>query len=121
MSRIGIKEVSALKFFQPACLCLGQLRVPGKFGLGEPFGKASLANTAYGSSRSVSMGGRDFRVEESWVSLPSKAWPDEALERGLPRPFAERSNNWRRASLKIGLKIFKILDRLKTRRGKGDD
>ncbi len=84
---------------RPACLCLDLLRVPRKSGLGEPFGKASLANTATGSSRSVSMTVRGLRAEEEWLPLTFKAWPDEALERGLPRPFAKRRGNWRRATL----------------------
>ncbi len=41
-------KVSALKFLQPACLCLGIFRVLKKVGLGEPFGKASLAKTVLG-------------------------------------------------------------------------
>jgi len=62
LTRIGIKpqkgvgthelnsasKVSALKLLQPACLCLGQIRVLKKSGLGEPFGEASLANTILG-------------------------------------------------------------------------
>jgi hypothetical protein len=62
-------------------------------GLGEPFGKASLANTVSGRSRLVSMTGRDLRGVEGWLPIPSKAWPDEVLERGLPRPFAKRRKN----------------------------
>jgi hypothetical protein len=27
----------------------------------------------------------------------AEAWPDEALERGLARPFAKRGKNWGRA------------------------
>ena len=59
-------------------------------GLGEPFGKASLANTVSGSSRLVPMIGRDLRGVEGWLPIPYEAWPDEGLERGLPRPFAKK-------------------------------
>jgi len=44
------------------------------------------------------MTGRNFRAVEGWLPLPSEAWADEALERGLLRPFAKRRKNWGRAS-----------------------
>ena len=83
-------KVFALKLLQPACLCLGLFRVLKEFGLGEPFGKASLANTAFGLGRFISMRGRSSWTGEVWYRYPSEAWPDEALERGLPRPLAKR-------------------------------
>jgi hypothetical protein len=69
---------------------LGLSGVPKKSGLGESLGKASLANTSFGSSRLFpSHGGPPSREELAPHS--SKAWPDEALERGLPRPFAKKN------------------------------
>jgi hypothetical protein len=65
-------------------------------GLGEPFGKASLANTDFRLGRFISMRDRSFYTGEGWCHYPSKAWPDEALERGLPRPLAKRGKNWGR-------------------------
>ena len=47
-------KVSALKFFQPVCLCLCVFRELKKKGLGEPFGKASLAKTVFGLGRPYS-------------------------------------------------------------------
>jgi len=44
------------------------------------------------------MTGRNLRAVEDWLPPPSEAWPDEALERGLPRPFAKRRENWGWAS-----------------------
>jgi hypothetical protein len=61
-----------------------------KYGLGEPFGKASLANTAFGLGRFISMRDRSSWTEEGWYRYPSKAWPDEALKRGLTRLLAKR-------------------------------
>jgi len=55
-------RVSALKLLQPACLCLGLFRVLKKSGLGEPFGKASLANTVFGLGIIISM-----RERSSWT------------------------------------------------------
>jgi len=65
-------------------------------GLGEPFGKASLANTAIGLSRFDSMRSRSCWVLEGLLGYPSGAWPDEVLERGLSRPMAKRGKNWGR-------------------------
>jgi len=90
-------KVSALKLFQPACLCLGLFRALKKFSLGEPFGKASLANTALGVGRFISMRGRSSWTGKDWYRYPSNAWPDEALERGLPRPLAMRRKKRGRA------------------------
>jgi len=59
-------------------------------GLGEPFGKASSANTAFVSSRFVRKTSRKPWWVEHWLRYPSEVWPYEALERGLPRPFAKR-------------------------------
>jgi hypothetical protein len=65
-----------------------------EFGLGEPFGKASLANTAFGLSRFVPIRDRSPWGLEGWLRHPSEAWPYEALERGLPSPLAKRRKNW---------------------------
>ena len=46
-----------------ACLCLGSFRVLKEPGLGEPFGKASLANTAFGLGRFISM-----RDRSCWIA-----------------------------------------------------
>ena len=40
---------------------------------------------------------------EGWLGYPSEAWPDEALERGLPRPLRVRGENWGRTGLKSEL------------------
>jgi hypothetical protein len=66
----------------------------GKSGLGEPFGKASLADTADKLGRFISKGDGSCWPGEGWSCYPSEAWPDEALERGLPRSLAERGKNW---------------------------
>jgi hypothetical protein len=87
-------NVSAPKLLQPACLSLGPLRVLKRSGLGEPFGKASLANTALGLGRFISMGSRSCWPGEGWYRYPSEVLPDEGLERGLPRPLAQRGKNW---------------------------
>ncbi len=55
VSFIRHQEVSALKFFQPACLCPGLLGAVKERGLGEPLGKASLANTAHRLGKLISM------------------------------------------------------------------
>ena len=100
-------KVSALKLLQPACLCLGLLRVLKESGLGEPFGKASLANTGFGLGRFISMRGRSSWTGEVWYRYPSEAWPDEALERGLPRPLAKRGKTGGgHDSPKSSLKIY---------------
>jgi hypothetical protein len=85
-------KVSALKLLQLACLCLGPFRVWK--GLGEPFGKASLANTAFGLGRFISTREQGCWGGEGWFRHPSEAWPDEALERGLPRALAKKGKNW---------------------------
>jgi hypothetical protein len=91
-------KVSALKLLQPAYLCLGLLRGLKKFGLGEPFGKASLANTVFGLGRFISIRDRTSWTGEGWYCNPSEVWPDEVLERGLPRPLVKRGKNWGKAS-----------------------
>jgi hypothetical protein len=59
-------------------------------GLGEPFGKASSANSTFVSGRFGPITNRKpWRVERR-LRHPSEAWPYEALKRGLPRPFAKR-------------------------------
>jgi hypothetical protein len=58
-------------------------------GLGEPFGKASSANTTFVSSRFVPITNRNPWVVEGWLRHSSEAWPYEDLKRGLPRPFAK--------------------------------
>jgi hypothetical protein len=68
-----------------------------KSGLGEPFGKASLANTAFELGRFISMRDRSSWTEEGWYRYSSEAWPDEALERGLPGPLVKRGKKWGRA------------------------
>jgi hypothetical protein len=73
-------------------------------GLGEPFGKASSANTSFVSSRFVPITNRNPWVVEGWLRHSSEAWPYEALKRGLPRPFAKRRKNWGRA--RAGWKYF---------------
>jgi hypothetical protein len=47
---------------RPACLCQGSFKVFKEPGLGEPFGKASLANTAFGLGRYISM-----RDRSCWI------------------------------------------------------
>jgi hypothetical protein len=59
-------------------------------GLGEPFGKASSANTIFVSRRFVPITNRNPWVVEGWLHHPSEAWPYEALKRGLPRPFEKK-------------------------------
>ncbi len=88
---------------QAGCLCLGLFRVLKKSGLGESFGKASLANTAFGLGRFISMRDRSSWTEEGWYRYASETWPDEASERGLPRPLARRGKNWGWASFSIWL------------------
>ncbi len=77
-----------------ACLCLGLFRVLKKSGQGEPFGKASLANTVFRLGRFISMRDRSSWTGEGWYRYPSNAWPDEALEKGLPRPLAKSGKKW---------------------------
>jgi len=40
------------------------------------------------------MTGSELRATEGWLPIPIRAWPDEGLKRGLPRPFAKRKKNW---------------------------
>ena len=87
-------KVSALMFLQPACLCLGIFRGLEEFGLGEPFGKASLAKTVFGLGRFISMRDRSSWRGEGGLRYPSEAWPGGVLKRGLPRPLAKRGENW---------------------------
>ena len=54
---------------------------------GQPFGKASLANTIFRAGRFISMRDGSFWTEERGFRNPSGVWPDGALERGLPRPL----------------------------------
>ncbi len=68
-------------------LVLPQFFIFYSWGLGEPFGKASLANTAFRLGRLIPMRDRSSRTLEGWYRYPSEAWPDEALERGLPGPL----------------------------------
>ena len=84
---------AGLKFFQPVCLYLCQFRVLKKSGLGKPFGKASLANPVFGLGRFISMGDRSSWTGECRVRYPSDIWPDEALERGLPKPWTKGGKN----------------------------
>ena len=78
-------------------LVLPQFFIFYSWGLGESLGKASLANTAFGLGRFIPMRDRSSWTLEGWYRYPSEAWPYEALERGLPRPFAKRRKNWGRA------------------------
>jgi len=36
---------------------------------------------------------------DGWYRYPSNVWPDEVLEKGLPRPMAKRRKNWERVRL----------------------
>jgi len=121
-------KVAALKLFQPACLCLGLLGRLEERGLGEPFGKASSANTVFVSTRFVSITDKRPWREGRWLPHSSEAWPYEALERGLPRPFAKRrkklgvGKNFRPAFLPAcgwgGPKRRQVLNRNGTRQGR---
>ena len=94
LRRSGFAQVG-LKLFRPACLCLGLFGRLEERGLGEPVGKASSANAASVSSGFVPITNRrPWRVER-WLGHSSEVWPDEALEKGLPRPFAKRRKDWR--------------------------
>jgi hypothetical protein len=97
----SVSKVSALTLLQLTCLCLGLFRVLKKLGLGESFGKASLANTAFGLGRFIPMRGGSSWTGEGWYRYPSEAWPDEVLERGLPRPLAKRGKKWGRARVRV--------------------
>jgi len=52
-------------------------------GLGESFGKVSLANTAFRLGRFVPMRDRSSWMLKGWLSYSSEAWPDEALKGGV--------------------------------------
>jgi hypothetical protein len=69
-----------------------------QIGLGESFGKASSANTAFGSSRFIPMADRNSCFIQGWLCHPSEAWPYEALEKDLPRPLVKKRKNWGRAN-----------------------
>jgi hypothetical protein len=74
-------------------------------GLGEPFVKTSLANTASVLGRFISMRDISFWTGEGWYRYPSEAWPDEVLERGLPRPSrrgGKTGEGKQKASLDMG-------------------
>jgi len=81
-----------------------------KSGLGEPFGKASLANTVFGLGRFITMRERRSWTGEGWYRYPSEAWPDEAMERGLPRPLAKRGKKWGRTSSESTLIFISFFD-----------
>jgi hypothetical protein len=79
------------------------LRVLKKSGLGELFVKASLANTAFGFGKFISMRDRSSWTEEGWYRYTSEAWPDEALERCLPRPLAKRGKKLEEGKINLGI------------------
>ncbi len=104
----GTRELhSAPRGFRPkvfsTCLPVSRLsRALKERGLGEPLGKASLANTAHRLGTLISMRNRSFRAGpaphgvQGWrgmVRHPSKVGPDEGLRRGLPRPLAKEKEN----------------------------
>ena len=72
-------------------------------GLGEPFGKASSANTVFVSTRFVPITNKRPWKEGRWLGHSSEAWPYEALERGLPRPFAKRRKKLGVGKLDLGI------------------
>jgi hypothetical protein len=111
----SISKVTALKFLQPACLRLDILSVLEKSGLGEPFGKASLANTAFGLGRIIPMKDRSRWMLEGRLGYSSEAWPDEALERGLAMPLVKIRKNWERAGFQFRLTISFGSYRLKSK------
>jgi hypothetical protein len=102
LSFIGIKGCRSKAF--STCLCLGLFGMLEEPGLGEPFGKASSANTTFVSSRFVPITSRRPWVVERWLRHSSEAWPYEALKRGLPRPFAKRK--------KLGGKVQTGIDQI---------
>ncbi len=82
MSLIGIKGFRSKAF--PTCLPVsGSIQDAwNRVGLSEPFGKASLANTAFGSGRLVPMTGRNFRAVEGWLPLSSDLPSPKRLRAG---------------------------------------
>ena len=52
-----------------------------------------MANTIFRLGRFISMRDGSFWTGEEGFRNPSEAWPDGALERGLPRPMAKRRKN----------------------------
>jgi hypothetical protein len=72
-------------------------------GLGEPFGKASLANTSSGLS-TLSPGKQEFLPCRTPISQSIEAWPCEALERGLDRPPKKTKKKLGRAGNRKSLK-----------------
>jgi len=80
-NKVNRKEIFAL--FQ----VFKSSRVLKTSGLSEPIEKTALANTALGLGRFISIEVRNSRLGERWYRCPSKVWPDETLERGLPRPW----------------------------------
>ncbi len=54
------------KVFSTASLCPGRLRALKEGGLGEPFGKTSLANTTYRLGKLISMTNRSSWAGEEW-------------------------------------------------------
>jgi hypothetical protein len=112
LTRIGIKpekglgiyklnsasKVSALKLLQPTCLCLGLCRVLRKPGLGKPFGKTSLAKTAFELGRFISMRDRNSctgrvgtvihlktGLMKHWRGVCPGHWRREGKTEGKPR------------------------------------
>jgi hypothetical protein len=69
---LNYRGVKKWERHRQAYLCLGLSRALKKFGLGEPFGKASLANTAFGLGRFVSMRDRSYWKGEDWYVIPLK-------------------------------------------------
>jgi len=90
VKKVGTTQAGKSKAFTTCLPVSGSIQGLRESGLGEPFGKASLANTAFGLGRFISRRGRSSWTGEVWYRYPSEAWPDEALERGLPRPLAKR-------------------------------
>jgi len=86
-----VKDLTLPQFFQ-------SLKMEGD-DLGEALGKASSANTVFGLSRCFPITGRCLDGCRRLVPLPSKAWPHEALERGLSRAPGKRRENWGWASV----------------------
>jgi hypothetical protein len=76
-AQFGIKGFRSKAF--PACLPVSvSIKGAEKSGLGEPFGKASLAKTAFGLGRFISMRDRSSWTGECGYRYPSEVWPDEA-------------------------------------------
>jgi hypothetical protein len=103
---IDSSEVAAPKLYQPAWptswSVVRQLSADSG-GLGEPFGKASLANTSSGLS-TLSPGKQEFLPCRTPISQSIEAWPCEALERGLDRPPKKTKKKLGRAGNRKSLK-----------------